>query len=178
MAATGTSQDLTAIKYAALSCRRPLEEFLARIRKYDRPLEARSSPNPIQGVIDKIKFPLAHRDEVQRLQAYLSVHIGSINILLAEHELEKMQLAAERTETGHLHIKKWLENTGDLLGRVQTMLVSQTQAIFQNMAMLERVYKIIRGELGESLLSFENAVAKVWYLPLHAAAVTSVDFSR
>lgn len=171
--ATGTPHDLTAIKYAALSCGRPLEEFLARIRKYERSLGIWSKGNPIKGVIDKISFPLAHRDEVQRLQAYLSVHVGMINILLAEYGLETMQLAAERTETSHLQITKWLENTTDLLGRMQRSVVSQSHAIFKSTTMLEQVYKMLSGEVKASLRSFENAVAKVWYVLLRAATPAS-----
>lgn len=161
---TEASRDLDSIKYAALSCRRPLEEFLARIRKYDRSLGAQSKPNPIKGVIDKIKFPLDHSDEIRKLQAYLSVHIGSINILLAEYGLEEMKLAAERSEMDHLQIKERLEDTAGLLRRIQTSVACQAFAVFKSMSMLENVYKVLSGELKASLQSFESAVAKVWYV--------------
>ncbi|XXG93972.1 hypothetical protein Hte_000222 [Hypoxylon texense] len=161
LTATKTPHDLTAIKYTALSCRRPLEDFLARIRKYEGSLGIWSKGNPIKGVIDKIKLPLSHRDEVQRLQTYLSVHVGTINMLLAEHGLETMQLAVEKTETNHLQISKWIDSTGDLLGRMQRSVVSQSHAIIKSTAMLESVYKMLSGELKTSLQSLGNAVARV-----------------
>ncbi|KAI1136976.1 hypothetical protein F5Y05DRAFT_414698 [Hypoxylon sp. FL0543] len=177
LAETGTSQDLAAIKYAALSCRRPLEEFIARIRKYDKSLGTQPGSNVVKRVIDKIKYPLAHKNEVQKLQAYLSVHIGTINILLAEHGLEKMQLASEKTEITQVRTKEWLESTSDLLGRVRTTVASQTDAVLRNMTMLEKVYKILSGELKASLQSFEDAVAKVWYVVLHAVIQPSAEIS-
>ncbi|KAI1779496.1 hypothetical protein F4818DRAFT_142464 [Hypoxylon cercidicola] len=158
---TGTSQDLTAIKYAALSCRRPLEEFLGRIRKYDRSLGIQSRGSSIKVVIDKIRFPIAHKDDVQRLQAYLSVHVSTVNMLLAEHGLETMQLAAERIEAGHLQSNKWFENAGDLLGRLRRSVVFQTDMISKSMAILENVHRFLSGELKASLRSFETAVARV-----------------
>ncbi|KAI1207866.1 uncharacterized protein F4807DRAFT_168689 [Annulohypoxylon truncatum] len=161
LTATRTPQDLAAIKYAALSCRRPLEEFLVRIRKYDRSLGIQSRPNPVKGVIDKITFPLTSRDEVQKLQAYLSVHIGTINILLAEYGLESMQLATETTESSQIKMKTWLENTDSLLSGMQTSVVSKMNAVLENITSLEKVYRILSGELKASLQLFQDAVANV-----------------
>ncbi|KAI1759347.1 hypothetical protein GGR53DRAFT_150799 [Hypoxylon sp. FL1150] len=158
---TGSSPDLTAIKYTALSCRRPLEDFLAKIRKYEKSLGIRSKGNPMKGVIDKIKFPLSHKEDIQKLQVYLSVHVSTINMLLAEHGLETMQLAAQKAETGQTRIIKWLENTGALLGRVQESVVFQTNLISKSAALLEGVYKMVSGELKAPLQSLENAVARV-----------------
>lgn len=157
-----SSHTLDSIKYAALSCRRPLEDFLARIRKYDNSLAVHAKPSAIKGAINKIRFPLSHKDEIQKLQAYLGVHIGSVNILLAEHGLERMKLAADRSEMGQFQIKERLENTTGLLGHIQTSVASQARAVHRSMAMVERVYKILRGELKASLASFEGTVAKVW----------------
>ncbi|KAI0140086.1 hypothetical protein F4776DRAFT_575746 [Hypoxylon sp. NC0597] len=144
LSGTGTSQELAAIKYAALSCRRPLEEFLARIRKYDGSLGTQFRSNAIEGVIDKITFSLARREEAPKLQAYLTVRVGMVNALPAEHGLEKMQLAAENTELSHLHIEERLDNTNNLLGRVQTSVTSQTHAILKS---VEKMRKFPSGHL-------------------------------
>lgn len=172
LTATGASPNLTAIKYTALSCRRPLEEFLTKMSKYDGSLGIRPKGNPIKGVIDKIKFPFAHKEDIKNLQVYLSVHVGTINMLLAEYGLETMQLAAERAETGQLHTNKWFENTGALLGRMQSSVVFQGNAILRSMAMLDKVYKMVSGELKASLQSLENAAARVWYVVLYAATLS------
>jgi len=158
------SRELDSIKYAALSSRRPLEEFLARIRKYDKSLGEGSKSNSIKGAVDKIKFPLCHGDEIRKLQAYLSVHIGTINILLAEHGLERMNLAVKRSQANHEQIKGQLQDTTSLLSRIQSSVVCQARAVFESMSTLEAVYRFLRGELSASLKSFETAVARVWYV--------------
>ncbi|KAI0534172.1 hypothetical protein GGR58DRAFT_69255 [Xylaria digitata] len=155
------SQVLDSIKYAALSCRRPLEEFLARIRNYDRSLGIQSKLNPVKATIDKIKFPLHHGDEIKKLQAYLSVHIGAINTVLAEYGLERIALAEGKSEKGQLQIKQRLENNASILNRIQSSVSCRGRAIFQSMSTLEKVYKIVSGELEASLKSFESLVVKV-----------------
>lgn len=160
-----TSQVLDSIKYATLSCRRPLEEFLTRIRKYDRSLCTQSKPNPIREAIDKVKFPLGHGDEIRKLQTYLSVHIGSINILLAEHGFERISLAARESRADHLQIKQQLETTTSLLDRIHSNISYQALAVSKGMSMLEKVYKIMSGELQASVKSFGVMVAQVWYVP-------------
>ncbi|KAI0890777.1 hypothetical protein F4806DRAFT_371146 [Annulohypoxylon nitens] len=157
---TKTSEVLDAIKYAALSCRRPLEEFLYKIRKYETSLGTHSKRNSITAIIDTIKFPLAHKDEIQRLQTYLNVHIGTINILLVEYGLEKIQLETATTEASQLKAKQLLEDMGNLLGRMQTSLLSQTRAVLGNIFVLERIYRMLNGELRVSIKHLADAVAK------------------
>ena len=60
LAQTRSSQHADAIKYTALSCRRPLEDFLSRINKYDDSLGARPQSTALKAVFDKVKFPLGH----------------------------------------------------------------------------------------------------------------------
>ncbi|KAI1459628.1 hypothetical protein F4805DRAFT_419707 [Annulohypoxylon moriforme] len=143
---TRNTHGVATIKYTALSCRRPLEEFLTKIRKYDGSLGIQSKPNPIKGVVDKVKFPLAHKDEVQALQAYLNVHINTINILLTEHGLEKMQLMEETAEANHLKVGKLFEYTNNLVRCVQTSVNSQSHAILGSTTVLEKLYEILTGD--------------------------------
>ncbi|KAI1360051.1 hypothetical protein F5Y08DRAFT_344104 [Xylaria arbuscula] len=155
------SEILDSIKYAALSCRRPLEEFLIRIRKYDRSLCIQSRLNPIRQAVDKVKFPLRHGDEIQRLQTYLNVHIGTINMLLTEHGFEKIALAAKQSQAGQLHIKQQLETAATLLDRIRGNISHQRLVVSRGMSMLEKVYRIMSGELQASIKSIGSMVEQV-----------------
>lgn len=95
----GPSQHVSSIKCVALSCRHPLEEFLAKVKKYEKSLGTWSRPSVVSSATHKLRWTFGHSDDVKRLQTYLNVHIGTINILLAEHGLEKMDLSDRTAET-------------------------------------------------------------------------------
>lgn len=77
----GNSTDLDPIKYAAPSCRQPLEQFLSKVRKYERSLGVWMKSSAVLRVTDKVRFRLGKKDEIRKLQNYLNVHVGTINVL-------------------------------------------------------------------------------------------------
>lgn len=165
------SANLESIKYAALSCRRPLEQFLGKIQKYDRALGIWGRANPIKNTADKLRWAFKEKDEIKKLQSYLNIHIGTINILLAEHGLEIMNLTSEKGELDQLHIRERLENTKTLMQWIKDSLIAQTAAVQNNSSMLTELFGMVSGELGSSLKSLREMVAKVWYeITLYAAS--------
>lgn len=159
----GASANLESIKYAALSCRRPLEQFLGEIEKYDKALGIRGGAKPIKKTADKLRWAFGEKDKVKKLQSYLNIHIGTINILLAEHGLEKMNLAAEKGELDQLHIRERLENTKSLMQWIKESVIAQTAAVQNTNSMLTKLFGMVSGELGSSLKSLGEMAAKVWY---------------
>jgi hypothetical protein len=159
----GASANLESIKYAALSCRRPLEQFLRKIEKYEKALGIWGGANPIKKTADKLRWAFGEKDEVTKLQSYLNIHIGTINILLAEHGLEKMNLAVEKGELDQLHIRERLENTKSLMQWIKESVIAQTATVQNTNSMLTKLFGMVSGELGSSLKSLGEMVAKVWY---------------
>ncbi|KFX86691.1 hypothetical protein V490_08937 [Pseudogymnoascus sp. VKM F-3557] len=155
------STNLESIKYAALSCQRPLEQFLDKIRKYDIALGIWGKANPIKNTADKLRWAFIEKDEIKKLQSYLNIHIGTINILLAEHGLEIMNLTSEKGELDQLHIRERLENTKSLMQWIKDSLIAQTAAVQKNSSMLTELFRMVSGELGSSLQSLREMVAKV-----------------
>jgi hypothetical protein len=153
---------LDSIKYAALSCRQPLEGFLNKIRKYGRSLDIRSKRNIIKSAPDKLKWTFGHKEEIKKLQNYLSLHVGVINMLLTEHGLAKMTIATEKTEVDNLHIRERLHITHTLINGIDDRLSSQTLVIQRVHSMLTRLFQMVSGELGTSWQSLSEMVAKVW----------------
>lgn len=73
----GSSSRLDSIKYAALSCRRPLEQFLSKIQRYNRSLGvwAKNDTNSFKGTVDKIRWAFGQRDEIHKLQSYINYRV-------------------------------------------------------------------------------------------------------
>ena len=159
----GASANLESIKFASLSCQQPLEQLLGKIKKYDKALGIYSGANPIKKTADKLRWAFGEKDEIKKLQSYLNIHIRTINILLAEHGLEKMNLASEKGELDQLHIRERLENTKSLMQWIKDSVIAQTAAVQNTNSMLTKLLGMVSGEHGSSLKSLGEMVAKVWY---------------
>ncbi|PVH98837.1 hypothetical protein DM02DRAFT_680954 [Periconia macrospinosa] len=158
---TSLSHDLDSIKYAALSCRRPLEAFLGNMRKYESTLGVWSKSTVMNNTAKKLGWGLGRKEEVRKLQAYLNIHIGTINILLAEHGLAKMELASDKATADHLQVKDILESTRGIVERISSSLKVQNMVVEKVQAMLERMFGMISGDLIASYRSLGDMVAKV-----------------
>ena len=71
---------LDSIKFAALSCRQPLEEFLGKIKKYDRALGLQGRRAVLTDVRHKLRWTMTEKDAIDKLQKYLSMHVSTINV--------------------------------------------------------------------------------------------------
>jgi hypothetical protein len=156
------STSIDSIKYAALSCRRPLEQFLDKIKKYDNALGVWSKAGTIRSAADKLKWAYTQKDEIRKLQTYLNVHVGTINILLAEHSLERMDIASERSERDQLQVRDRLEDTRKVIERINSSAQSQAQAMAVANSMLGKLFQMVSGEVMASLKSLAGMVSKVW----------------
>lgn len=74
----------TAVKVAALTCRFPLDEFGAKLEKFQC-LQARERMG-IRARVNvwrlKLEWGFTMEEEVQRLRTYLTAHVGSLNMRL------------------------------------------------------------------------------------------------
>jgi hypothetical protein len=100
-----SSSTIVAIQNTALNCQGPLEEFLAEIKRSDKSLGVWGILGPVAG---KVRWSFGQKDVIRNLQSYLNIHVGTIDILLAEHGLEMMDLASDRAEAGQLQIRERL----------------------------------------------------------------------
>ncbi|KAH5398360.1 hypothetical protein HBI67_214670 [Parastagonospora nodorum] len=145
------SLNLDSIKYAALSCRRPLEQFLGKIQKYDKSLGVWGKKSVVKRATDKLKWGLGQKEEVRKLQGYLNIHVGTINILLAEHGLEKMDLASGEAVASQILIREQLEDTRSIVDSIRGSLNAQALVIDTTQKMTARLCEMIGGELRTSV---------------------------
>jgi hypothetical protein len=156
------SNNVDSIKCAALSCRYPLEAFLAKIRKYEASLSPWSRSHTGKTVTDKLRWTFGEKDDIRRLQTYLNVHIGTINILLVEHGLERMDIHEKKAEEDALQIRQQLDNANTTLRDVTKN--SATQAVILNTmhSMLGNLCMVVCGEVKATLQQVSQVVNKVW----------------
>ncbi|KAL0258651.1 hypothetical protein SLS55_006148 [Diplodia seriata] len=157
-----SSQSLDSIKYAALSCRRPLEEFLAKIKGYDNSLGVYSKPGAVvKEKWDRVRWSMGKKEEVARLQNYLSVHVGTVNVLLAEYGLETLGTATGKAEVFQSHVRERLEGVRYILGDIEGNTIAQRQAVEANNSLLTKVYQVVCGEVSVGWKSLVNMVSTV-----------------
>ena len=158
------SKNLESIKFAALSCRQPLEEFLTKTRKYEKSLGVWNNKHVVKDTVHKLQWAFLQKDHVDKLQKYLSVHVMTINMMLAEFGLEQMDLDAKKSDTRNLHIRERLEETHKLLNCVKDNIGLQASAVGNASSQLSQLFRVVNGEIKASWQRLSEMVTKVWYV--------------
>lgn len=160
---SGNSKNLDSIKYSALSCRVPLEDFLNKIhKKYDKSLGVWGRPGLFKITSKKLCWGLGDGKEAARLQSYLTLHVGTINILLLQHGFEKMNMASDQATIDQLNIQKRLKDTRSVMEQISGSMVAQTRVVETSQHMLAWLSEMVSGEFMTLLRSLAEMVAKVW----------------
>jgi hypothetical protein len=69
-------------KRATVECRRSIENFLEKIKKYEKSLGGHASGHTIRGVPMKIRWLLTQSDELEKFKAVINAHCSSLSMLL------------------------------------------------------------------------------------------------
>ncbi|KAH7095377.1 hypothetical protein FB567DRAFT_556603 [Paraphoma chrysanthemicola] len=155
------SSVVDSIKYAALSCRYPLEDFMQKIEKYDKSLGIRNQSSRMKAVSEKLRWTFGHGGEIRKLQMYLNVHIGTINILLMEHGLERMDLNSKKVDVNAQQVRRQLDSNTAILENLDTGLSSQTSLLRNAHSMLGSLYSFVRGDVQTSVQHFCRVINEV-----------------
>ena len=150
------------IKYAALTCRYPLENFLARIQKYEKSLGPGKTAGRLKDAGRKIQYAFGKKDEVNTLRNYLNLHIGTINILLVRQGLEMLDIASEYIEKNQEELMDRIEFSSKELREVSGNVEAQALAVRENKSMIQKLFWMVSGEIAAPLKSLGQTVANVW----------------
>ncbi|KAF2101331.1 hypothetical protein NA57DRAFT_34823 [Rhizodiscina lignyota] len=156
-----SSTSLDSIKYAALSCRQPLEAFLLKINRYEVSLGTHHNSRVIRRTVDKLKWEFVSKAEVQKLRGYLEIHVGTINILLAEHGLERMSIMEEKAESENLHIRERLDGARAIVEGMKGDVSALFAAGRYSQSMLTQLSNLITCQFMPSWRSFTQKVTQV-----------------
>lgn len=150
------------IKCTALTCRYPLEEFLAKIQKYEKSLGLGGSGGKIKDAGRKIQYAFGKKDEANTLRNYLNVHIGTINMLLVRSGLEMLDVASEQRDKNQEELRDRIEGSSRELTEVRGNVEAQALAIRENNSIIQKLFCMVSGEIAAPLKSLSQTVAKVW----------------
>ncbi|MCJ1384439.1 hypothetical protein MMC17_007555 [Xylographa soralifera] len=160
---------INVIKCAALMCRHPLQEFLTSIRKYEDSLGVGKTKGKPLDLKRKTQWGLCKKKAVEKLQNYLNVHIGSINMLLLAHGLEILDLAADRSAADHENLSTRLDASHATLLDVKDASDEQTIILRRDASILGQMFGIINGDILSQLNKLVDLAGKVWHsnLPVY-----------
>ncbi|KAI4686315.1 hypothetical protein J4E81_008667 [Alternaria sp. BMP 2799] len=135
---------LNYIKFAALSCRYPLQDFMTKMEEYDSSLGIIARMNMMRKAARKVRWSFGPSGDIKQLRMYLNTHVGTINMLLAEYGLEQMTSASVKSEENFMQVSRKLDKNQALLVDVK----SDTSNLGHS---LSDVQSILRGDIGTSL---------------------------
>ena len=124
------SPRLVELKSIALACRVPLEEFISKVKNYEKSLGS-GSPKCRRIVKDTTRkiLWLGMKADVHKLQHYLNTHVGTINVLLAEFQLEYLNLASAQASSNKQEIQSHLQTIEDAIKATRTTALLEKQRI-------------------------------------------------
>ncbi|MCJ1396035.1 hypothetical protein MMC18_008922 [Xylographa bjoerkii] len=110
----------------------------------------------------KTQWGLCKKKEMEKLQNYLSVHIGSINMLLMAHGLQILDLAMDRSAADHETLSSRLDASHAAIVDVKSASVEQTTILRHNASLLGQMFGIINGDILSQLNKLAGLAGKVW----------------
>lgn len=152
------------IKCAALSCRYPLEEFLAEVQKYEKNLGLGlgKSNDKIKNAFRKVQFAFGPRKEANNLRIILNTYIGTINMLLVQQGLETLDVASECMDKNQEELRVRVEESTRELREVKGNSEAQAVAVKENNAMIRKLVSMVSGDLAAPLKALAQMVTNVW----------------
>ena len=111
---------LNYIKFAALSCRYPLQDFMTKMEEYDSSLGTRARMDMMRKAARKVRWSFGPSGDIKQLRMYLNTHVGTINMLLAQYGLEQVTSASVKSEENFMQVSRKLDTHQALLMDVKS----------------------------------------------------------
>lgn len=159
---THPNPTLDSVKYAALSCRHTLEQFLDKVQKYDHSLGVWSQPSKIRGAVDKLRWGIEEKDEVRKLQAYLNTHNAMINTLLLKLGLENMNAGFSSLKISGDRIQEITEDTHQSVVCIEQSVKKQ-EGLLDNFGLsLPKLIRALAQDFGSSWEKLAQMLSRLW----------------
>lgn len=145
---TKDSAAINSIKVAALMCQYPIQEFDAKLKRYDGLLlqHGSSGMRAVTNIGRKAQWNVSMSQEVLNLRAYLAAHVGSINMRL---QTLGLSIAIERQHQG-------------LDGALATTLNDVKAHVQRTETRIGSVQALISGTVTTQLQNIMDLVGRVW----------------
>ncbi|RYP45980.1 hypothetical protein DL768_007762 [Monosporascus sp. mg162] len=129
---------LTSIRATALACQRPLQDFLAKISKFESRLGTfNTANNRWKGLPRKMQFRIMFKEDVIQLRSALASYVATINLLLMtgqEASIQEIQAISNYTQ----------DQTKSILATVTEVLALITSGLMHLRQITKQLHKMIR----------------------------------
>lgn len=140
---------VNSVKVASLLCRYPLEEFQAKMKRYQ--LLSNLGPpkklDAVEGWARKVQWNVSMPDKAQKLRAYIAAHVGSLTMRLFTLGLTTMTMAKKEASEQDCLLQKGL--------KIQMTLVTE------NIAKVETLYSLVTSQVVPQLQNLVGLAGKV-----------------
>lgn len=146
------------------SFRERLDEFWAKIQKYDPSLGSTSRSNALRGTMDKLGWTFCQKEEVVQLQRNLQFYSSVINMHLIRHVTGQVQDMRKDTASVCTQIVERIHDTQDTLTYIDKDVSSQVVIAGNIQTMVNGLNQFVFSEIRTFLADFGQLVNKVLYV--------------
>ncbi|KAE9377454.1 hypothetical protein N431DRAFT_329033 [Stipitochalara longipes BDJ] len=101
---------INAIKCAALNCQYVLDEFAGKLQKYEKSLSNGTGDwEKVNEGVKKMEWEVFMKEDVRDLRAYLTSHVGSLNMRMITQGLSTASIAAKKADDHRTKLERKLE---------------------------------------------------------------------
>ena len=158
----GTANAIDEIKCAALTCRYPLEAFLAKIQKYEKSLGTGKTDGKIKDIGARASWALGRKEEkFIKLRDDLKIHVATINMMLVTRALEQLDITSIQTDKDRGELKHYFECSSMDLSVLKGDVQAQNLATKDNTSMLVKLFEMVSEEIVAPIKGLREMVVKI-----------------
>ena len=139
---------LFGIKATAFSAKWTLEEFYQKIQKYEANLGPRRMKRTLAGWSKAVQWSL--NDEVMKLQNYLNMHVGTINMMLITYGLATLDTVQNQSITQQNNLQV-----------ISKGIKEHTAQLTEHKKLLGQVYSILKDTVVPNLQNLINVAERI-----------------
>lgn len=153
---------IDSVKIAVAACRKPLEDFLTKVRKFESTLGGANSINTgviatnpslharTKRMVHKIEW-YTKADDISKLRSYLNVHMSTMNTVLLQYGIEIADLNARQAADDRAQLQESIARTESALSNMTWDFSLQTRAVGVIHAAVGKLIAMIDGTVISSL---------------------------
>ena len=155
------------VKYAALTCRSPLEDFLRKVQKFDGSLGlSRVRRQRFQDARRRLQWITGpgREAEITKLRSYLDIHIGIINMELIQHGFQRLATSFDEQMIDIETFKGSLEGSIYELRGLREDIQAQGHTTTGTRFTVKNILKMMREDVSAALKSLRARMITIWYV--------------
>ncbi|KAL8792677.1 MAG: hypothetical protein Q9195_004737 [Heterodermia aff. obscurata] len=155
------------ITSAALTCRYPLETFLAKIRKHEKSLGLGKTEGRMKDMGSTASWALGRKQEkFTKLRDNLTFQVATINMMLVTRALEQLDANSIRAAEAHEELNDHLERSSvELsvrLSNLQGDVQAQSLTVRDNTSIIAKIFEMISEEVVAPIKILSEMVSKIY----------------